>query len=146
MRPNVALLSLWKAFMRACMHEFHEIENITTDTTQCRTAVVVEGIHACMHACMSSMKLKTPRPMRPRVALLSLWKAFMRACMHEFHEIENITAGAAQCRSTFVVEGMHACMHACMHEFHEIENLTTDAAQKCRIAFVVESIHACMHA
>jgi hypothetical protein len=50
MRPRVALLSLWKAFMRACMHEFREIENITTDAAQCRRAVVAEGIHACMHA------------------------------------------------------------------------------------------------
>jgi hypothetical protein len=83
--------------------------------------------------------------MRPNVALLSLWKAFMRACTHGFHEIENITTGAAQCRIAYVVESIHACMHACMHEFHEIENTTTDAAQ-CRTAFVVESILACMHA
>jgi hypothetical protein len=50
MRPNVGLLSLWKAFMRACMHEYYEFENITTDAAQCRTAFAVEGIHACMHA------------------------------------------------------------------------------------------------
>jgi hypothetical protein len=80
--------------------------------------------------------------MRPNVALLSLWKAFMHACMHEFHEIENTTTDAAQCRIAFVVEGI---MRACMHEFHEIENTTTDAAQ-CRTTFVVEGIHACMHA
>jgi hypothetical protein len=83
--------------------------------------------------------------MRPNAALLSLWKAFMRACILEFHEIENNTTGAAQCRTAFVVESIHACMHACMHEYYEIENTTTDAAQ-CRTAFVVEGIHACMHA
>jgi hypothetical protein len=56
--------------------------------------------------------LKTIRPMRPNVALLSLWKAFMRACMHEFHENENTTTDAAQYRTAFVVEGIHACMRA----------------------------------
>jgi hypothetical protein len=91
---------------------------------------------------MISTKLKTLRPMRPNVALLPLWEAFMRACMHEFHVLENIATDAAQCRTAFVVESIHACMHAWVHE---IKNITTDAAQ-CRAAFDVEGIHACMHA
>jgi hypothetical protein len=70
---------------------------------------------------MSSTKLKTLRPMRPNVALLSMWKTFI----HEAHEVENTTTDAAQCRFAFVVEGFH----------------TTDAAT-CRCAFVVEGIHA----
>jgi hypothetical protein len=53
---------------------------------------------------MSSTKLKALRPMRPHVALLSLWKAFL----HEFHEVENATTDAAQCRFAFFVEGIHA--------------------------------------
>jgi hypothetical protein len=121
MRLNVALLSLWKAFMQ----EFHEVENATTDAVQCRFAFVLEGIRAWFHeventttdaaqlslcfrcgrhSCMSSTKLKTLRPMRPNVALLSLWKAFL----HEFHEVENATTDAAQCRFAFVVKGIHA--------------------------------------
>jgi hypothetical protein len=44
---------------------------------------------------MSSTKLNTLRPMRPNVALLSLWKAFN-------------TTDAAQCRFAFVVKGIHA--------------------------------------
>jgi hypothetical protein len=114
MRPTVVLLSLWKAFI----HEFHEVENATTDAAQCRFAFVVEGIQydrcgpmsLCFrcerHSCMSSTNLKTLRPMRPNVALLSLWKAFM----HEFHEVENATADAAQCRFAFVVKGIHMIM------------------------------------
>jgi hypothetical protein len=39
MRPNVALLSCWKAFM----HDFHEVENATTDAAQYRFAFVLEG-------------------------------------------------------------------------------------------------------
>jgi hypothetical protein len=35
------LLSFWKAFM----HEFHEVENTTTDAARCRFAFVVEGIN-----------------------------------------------------------------------------------------------------
>jgi hypothetical protein len=59
---------------------------------------------------MSSTKLKTLRPMRPNVALLSFlegihaWKSFM----HEFDEVENTTTDAAQCRFAFVLEGIHA--------------------------------------
>jgi hypothetical protein len=111
MRPNVALLSLWKASMRACMHEFHEIRK-HYDRCGPISHSFRRGRHSCVHACMSSTKLKTLRPMRPSDAQLSLWKAFIRACMHEFHEIENITTDAAQCRTAFVVERIHACMHA----------------------------------
>jgi hypothetical protein len=53
---------------------------------------------------MSSTTLKTLRPMRPSVALLSFRKAFM----HEFDEVENTTTDAAQCRFAFVLEGIHA--------------------------------------
>jgi hypothetical protein len=95
MRPNVALLSLWTAFI----HGFYDIENTTTEAAP-NVAVPRVG----RHSCMSYMKLKTLRPMRPDVALLSLWKAFL----HEFHEVENTTADAAQCRFAFVVEGIHA--------------------------------------
>jgi hypothetical protein len=42
MRPDVALLSLWKAFL----HEFHEVENATADAAQWCFAFFVEGIHA----------------------------------------------------------------------------------------------------
>jgi ArsR family metal-binding transcriptional regulator len=150
MRPNVALHSLWKAFM----HEFHEVENY--DRCSPMSLCLRCGRQTCMHARMISTKLKTLRPMRPNVALPSLWKAFM----HEFHEVENATTDAAQ-MSLCLRCGRHSCMDstklktlrpmrpnvallslwkAFIHEFHEVENATTDAAQG-RCAFVVEGIH-----
>jgi hypothetical protein len=80
------------------MHEFHKVENATAD------AAMSLCFRFGRHSCMSSTKLKTLRPKRPNVALLSCWKAFM----HEFHEVENTTADAARCRFAFAVEGILA--------------------------------------
>jgi hypothetical protein len=54
---------------QTCMISMH-LKNTTTDAAQCRYAFVVE-IQACM---FSTQVEKTPRPMRPNVAILSLWK------------------------------------------------------------------------
>jgi hypothetical protein len=175
MRPNVAMLSLWKHnhawFLR-------RLKNTTTDAAQCRYAFVVER-QSCMIStkvekdydrcgpmslcfrCVISTKVekqhdrcgpmslcvrcgntilqdfyegwKTPRPMRPNVAMLSLWKYnpawFLR-------RLKNITTDAAQCCYAFVVE-IQSCTIS-----KNLKNTTTDAAQ-CLYACVVE-IQSCM--